>query len=186
MKQETMSELRKKRILPVDALLRDVISQAIGLRIPVSRAIEPHVRINRRAVGRLGACFSNNKDGTFWIEIAEVLVTADEFACRQTLAHEVLHTCYGCQNHKQRWRHYADLMNQAYGYHIARTESLERLGIERKSNARYLVECTQCGAEIPRVRRSRLIDHPEEYRCAKCGGQLMLKDTKGTKGESSL
>ena len=47
---------------------------------------------------------------------------------------------------------------------------------------RYVVECTQCGAEIPRARRSRLVEHPEDYRCAKCGGKLTLKAAK-EKGE---
>lgn len=159
----------------VDQLMQDVIEQAKALNIPVSEQINPHVRINRRATGRFGACFANKRSGTFVIEISDVLLTASEQACRQTLAHEVLHTCYGCQNHKKRWHHYAEMMNTAYGYCISRTDSPERLGVESKSVVRYLVECTQCGAEIPRARRSRLIEHPENYRCAKCGGHLTVK-----------
>lgn len=164
-----------RQALPVDALLQDVIAQARALNIPVSEQIDPHVRINCRATRRFGACFANKRSGSFLIEISDVLLTATEQACRQTLAHEVLHTCYGCQNHKKRWHHYADLMNRAYGYQIARTDSPERLGVENKTVVRYLVECTQCGAEIPRARRSRLIEHPEDYRCARCGGHLTVK-----------
>ena len=163
-------------ILPIDDLLQDVIAQARALNIPVSEHIQPHVRINRRAMGRFGACFANRREGTFLIEISDVLLNATEEACRQTLAHEVLHTCYGCQNHKKRWHHYADMMNRTYGYCIERTDSPERLGVERKEVVRYLLECTGCGAEIPRSRRSRLVLHPEEYRCAKCGGHLRLKE----------
>ena len=166
-------------LLPVDTLLQSVIAQARALRIPVSEQIQPHVRINRRATGRFGACFANRRSGTFQIEISDVLLTATEEACRQTLAHEVLHTCYGCQNHKKRWRHYAELMNRAYGYTIARTDSPERLGVAKKTVVRYIVRCTRCGAEIARARRSRLVDHPEDYRCARCGGRLALRTPEG-------
>lgn len=169
----------RRHALPVDALLQEVIAQARALHIPVSEHILPHVRINKRAMGRFGACFANRRDGTFLIEISDVLVTAAEQACRQTLAHEVLHTCYGCQNHKKRWHHYADMMNTAYGYRIKRTDSPERLGVERKDVVRYLVRCTSCGMEVPRARRSRLVAHPEEYRCAKCGGHLKVKTPHG-------
>ena len=172
----------RKEPLPVDRLLQKVIAQARALNIPVSEHILPGVRINRRATGRFGACFANRRSGTFLIEISDVLLTASQKACCQTLAHEVLHTCYGCQNHKKRWHRYADMMNRAYGYTISRTESPERLGVEGKSVVRYVVECTQCGAEIPRARRSRLVEHPEDYRCAKCGGKLTLKAAK-EKGE---
>ena len=66
-------------------------------------------------------------------------------------------------------------MNCAYGYAIARTDSPERLGVENKRVVRYLVRCGGCGAEIPRARRSRLVEHPEEFRCAKCGGTLTVE-----------
>ena len=155
--QLSLYSARKREILPVDLLLQKVIAQAKALNIPVSEHINPSVRINKRATGRFGACFANKRNGTFLI---------------------VLHTCYGCQNHKKRWHRYADMMNQAYGYTITRTESPERLGVEGKNVVRYVVECTQCGAEIPRARRSRLVEHPEDYRCAKCGGQLALKKPK--------
>ena len=159
----------------VDRLMQQVIAQARALHIPVSEHIEPHVRINRRATGRFGACFADRRSGTFRIEISDMLLGAAEKVCCQTLAHEVLHTCYGCQNHKKRWRQYAEKLNEAYGYQIARTDSPERLGVEKKSVVRYWVVCTQCGAEIPRQRRSRLIEHPEAYRCAKCGGKLIVR-----------
>lgn len=168
--------MQEKEALDVDALLREVIAQAKAIHIPVSEYINPCVRINSRATGRFGACFSNKKDGTFLIEISDILVTAPREVCCQTLAHEVLHTCYGCQNHKKRWHHYAQMMNEAYGYRIERTDTTERLGIEGKSKiVRYIVRCEKCAAEIPRSKRSRLVEHPEHYRCAKCGGHLTVK-----------
>lgn len=171
----------QERSARMDALLHHVIVQAQALGIPISDRIHPHVRINRRATGRFGACFADRRNGTFLIEISDMLLQAGESVCCQTLAHEVLHTCYGCQNHKKRWQRYADMMNQAYGYAIRRTDSPERLGVESKAVARYVVVCTCCGAEIPRSRKSRLIQHPEDYRCAKCGGRLFVKYPEGKK-----
>ena len=39
-----------------DALLARVVDQARAARIPAARNIDPHVRVNRRAVTRFGCC----------------------------------------------------------------------------------------------------------------------------------
>ena len=153
-----------------DSLLPRVIDEARRLKIPVSRCIDPHVRINSRAVGRFGLC--TKKDGHFTIEISERMLTAPEKSCLQTLAHEVLHTCPDCTNHQSRWKCYAAAMNAAYGYDIKRTGDCAALGVAETRVARYTVKCEKCGALISRQRRSAVITHPERYRC-KCGGRLL-------------
>lgn len=156
----------------LNELLRDVISEAKALNIPVSNRIVPKVRVNNRAIRRFGCCIAKN--GEFIIEISGKLLDASERACKQTLAHEVLHTCPGCKNHGSKWKQYAKSMNSAYDYDISRASTHESLGIADSSLTRYLLRCQNCGAEIRRMRRSKLIDHPERYRC-KCGGKLLLK-----------
>ena len=106
------------------------------------------------------------------------MLGAEEKAVMQTLAHEVLHTCYGCSNHGARWKGYAARMNAAYGYEIARTDSCEKLGVPDTKKVRYLLVCTKCGAQIRRSRRSPLVDHPERYRC-RCGGALERREAEG-------
>ena len=81
----------RERYARLDVLLQQVIAQARALNIPISDRIQPHVRINRRATGRFGACFANKRDGTFLIEISDMLLSASDQVCRQTLAHEILH-----------------------------------------------------------------------------------------------
>lgn len=152
-----------------DALLVRVLAQARALGIPVSDRIAPHVGVNRRAVTRFGCCKRRGKD--FQIELSERLLRAPEGACLQTLAHEALHTCPGCENHGARWKGYAGRMNTAYGYAIARTGTCQDLGVEDARVARYQLVCTRCGAEFSRTRLSPLVRHPERYRC-KCGGTL--------------
>lgn len=157
----------------IDALLVRVIAQARAVKIPVSTAICPEVALNSRATGRFGCCIRRN--GTFTIELSSRMLGAEEKAVMQTLAHEVLHTCYGCSNHGVRWKGYAARMNAAYGYEIARTDSCEKLGVPDTARVRYVLVCTKCGARITRSRRSRLVDHPERYRC-RCGGKLERVD----------
>ena len=160
----------------VDGLLARVIAQAKAAGIPVAEDIRPTVALNSRATGRFGCCV--RKNGGFTIELSSRLLGAEERAVMQTLAHEVLHTCRGCSNHGARWKGYAARMNAAYGYDIARTDSCEKLGVPDTARVRYLLVCTRCGAQIRRSRRSRLVDHPERYRC-RCGGTLEVRRVEG-------
>lgn len=160
----------------VNRLLARVIAQARALKIPVSASIRPEVVLNGRATGRFGCCV--RRDGVFSIELSRRMLGAEEKAVMQTLAHEVLHTCWGCSNHGARWKGYAGRMNAAYGYEIARTDSCEKLGVPDTAKTRYLLVCTRCGAQIRRSRRSKLVEHPERYRC-RCGGTLELRPVEG-------
>ena len=162
----------------IDGLLALAAAQARAVKIPVSSEIDPRVRLNRRARTRFGCCV--RKNGIYTIELSARLAEGGrEDAILQVLAHEVLHTCYGCSNHGARWKGYAARMNAAYGYEIARTDSCEKLGVPDTSKVRYVLVCTKCGARITRSRRSRLVDHPECYRC-RCGGKLERRDPDGT------
>ncbi len=155
----------------LDQLLAQVIAQAKALGIPVSPHISPRVQINRRAKTRLGCCRATQSGHT--IEVAAVLCDAGEAAIRQVLAHEVLHTCPGCANHGPRWRGWAQRMNAAWGYRIQRTDSYQALGLRDPRPVHYLVVCQSCGHQIPRMKRSPLVDHPERFRC-RCGGRLQV------------
>lgn len=160
----------------IDGLLALAAAQARAVKIPVSREIDPHVRLNRRARTRFGCCV--RRDGKYTIELsARLAEQGSEGAILQVLAHEVLHTCYGCSNHGERWRGYAQRMNDAYGYRIRRTDNYGELGIEDDRPVRYWVVCAKCGRRIPRMKRSPLVDHPERYRCT-CGGVLRVESAE--------
>jgi predicted SprT family Zn-dependent metalloprotease len=161
----------------LNALLAQVIDEARRAGIPVSREIDPVVRVNRRARTRFGCCIQKN--GRYYIEIAGQMTRADEKAVRQVLAHEVLHSCRGCANHGQRWKAYAAKMGQLYGYDITRTDSFEKLGLEDQRPVRYLITCQDCGRQMKRMKRSALVEHPERYRC-RCGGALKVEEVEET------
>lgn len=157
----------------IDKLLARVLAQARGIKIPVSDQIDPQVRLNRRARTRFGCCV--RRDGAYTIELsAQLAREGTQDAVLQVLAHEALHTCYGCSNHGPRWKGYAQRMNAAYGYHISRTDNYDALGIADERPVRYWVVCTRCGKRIPRMKRSPLVEHPERYRC-QCGGELRVE-----------
>lgn len=157
----------------IDGLLALAVAQARAVKIPVSQDICPQVRLNRRARTRFGCCI--RREGRYTIELsAKLAEEGREEAVLQVLAHEVLHTCYGCSNHGARWKGYAQRMNDAYGYRIRRTDNYDKLGIEDDRPVRYWVVCARCGRRIPRMKRSPLVDHPERYRCT-CGGTLAVE-----------
>ena len=151
--------------------MKEVINEATNINIPVSNNIDPNVIINTRAKGRFGQCKRHN--GQYSIEISQHLTQAEEKHIKETLAHEVLHTCPNCMNHGLTWKAYAIKMNMYYGYEISRTNSCDNMGIvnPRIENARYIIVCKNCGKKLYRQRESKTIKNIERYYC-KCGGKL--------------
>ena len=157
-------------------LLQEVITEASTLNIPISPNIQREITINTRSKKRLGQC--KKRENKFIIELSHVFAQADDFAVKQTLAHEILHTVKDCFNHGQTWKHYAAKMNNAYGYNITRTNTCENIGIQIKEqiqqSAKYTIQCKQCKNKIYRERQSKLTKNVNRYRCGKCRGELEL------------
>ena len=131
--------------------------------------------INSRAKARLGLC---KKTGNgYVIEIAEILLderTDEKHGLKNTIIHELLHTCRGCMKHTGKGAELAAKVNAAYGYSIKRTSKSDDGTIPPGllAPAKYIIKCRGCQAEITRIKRSPLVDYPQNYRCAKCGGKL--------------
>ncbi len=160
-----------------DKLLTAVKKEASDIGIPISGKISSHVSVNTRAKSRFGSCTKQN--GRFVIELSSMLLDAPEKSCRQTIAHELIHTCPGCMDHGERFMYYAARMNNAYGYDIKRTNSVEEMGVnyDRTEDAKFIITCRKCGKEFSRLRRSTLTDNPSRYRC-KCGGELYVRSNQ--------
>ena len=155
--------------MDINKLLKEVIAESKALGIPVSDRISPEVVINSRAKTRFGCC-KRTAQG-YVIELSDRAVAAGEAVCREILAHEILHSCPGCINHQVRWKHYAGMMKQAYGYDIRTTRKCADLGVESGYQARYRLKCERCGAVLERMKKSSLIKSYWRYRC-RCGGKL--------------
>ncbi len=153
----------------LDRLLAELTGALQKLGIPLSRRILPCVRVNTRAKRRLGCCYYEN--GAYTIEVSGSLLDQPE-KLRQTLCHELLHTCPGCRNHGEKWKAWADTVNSALGYSIQRLAPAEGEGSRlRRDEVKYILECQSCGAKIYRARMSKAVKQPWCYRC-KCGGKL--------------
>ncbi|QIB67914.1 SprT family zinc-dependent metalloprotease [Aminipila butyrica] len=164
----------------IDNLYKSVLQEARALEIPVSNKIKDKITINRRAKSRFGCCkkITKGRQESFEIELSYRLLDCGEKAIKQTLAHEVLHTCPNCDNHGALWKKYAACMNKNYGYHIKRTDTAENLGIQEDPQLKrpplketYILLCKNCGSRISRSRMSSVVKHPSRYRC-RCGGKL--------------
>lgn len=155
-------------------LMQTLAEQLRALGIPVSTRIDPQVQINTRAKARLGCCIRRGE--RFTIEVSATILQ-DEPCLRQTLVHELLHTCPDCQNHGTKWKQYAQWVNHAWGMGIARLTSMPA-GQSTKKPPRYTLRCSGCGALFYRERRCLLVQYPQRYRCA-CGGSLQLVSSDG-------
>ena len=130
-------------------------------------------KVNTRATGRWGQC-RKEEDG-FVIEISSVLLDErnPEKALMETILHELLHTCEGCQNHGAEWKSLAGTLNERYGLNIKGRHSAKEKGIvveTRKKNIAHQFVCNNCGAVIERQRESKFTRNHRLYRCSKCGG----------------
>ncbi|SFB99517.1 SprT-like domain-containing protein [Butyrivibrio sp. YAB3001] len=134
--------------------------------------------INTRAKKRWGYC-RKEIDGTYEIQIAQQLLFDDRIsdkACKETIIHEILHTCPGCMNHKEKWKSFAQLMNDKYGYNIKRTTSCIEKGVEetpsqKHISIKYVFTCSGCGAKIYRRRKSKFTKYYKNYICTRCSTQ---------------
>lgn len=132
-------------------------------------------KANSRAKRRLGLCSSNGCGG-FEIQVSYVLlrdeVPMDEL--RNTLFHELLHTCKGCQNHGKEWKRLAQKVSVAYNMDITRCASPDEKSVhilqdQRKDEAKYKFQCQGCGKIHINMRASGFTRQPERYRCGRCG-----------------
>jgi len=156
-------------------LLQEVIAEAKRINIPISNNILPEVKVNTRAKNRFGCC--KKKGNSFQIEIASFMNQAKEIDIRETLAHEILHTCKDCFNHQLQWQAWAYKMNREYGYSINTVGDAVAMGIAIPMKRNYVLVCQKCNNEIVKERMCKVVKHPEKFHC-RCGGRLVLQQHK--------
>lgn len=138
-------------------------------------------KVNTRAKKRWGQCKA--VPGGYSINISAILLDErnDEQGLKNTIIHELLHSCKGCMNHGENWKRLAAKVNRAYGYNIKRCSSADEKGVQEETRPikttreiKYIVKCNGCGHTYTRTKMSKLIQHPEHYRCGCCGGKLSV------------
>ena len=153
----------------LSGLMASLIQELEGRGVPVSPHIRPQVQVNTRAKRRLGCCIF--RDGLYTIEVSASILD-NPALLRETLLHELLHTCPGCRDHGPVWKRHAAQVNQAMGTAIQRTVKLEGAAQPlRQEEVKYILRCESCGREIKRLRMCKVVKSPWRYRCL-CGGKL--------------
>ncbi len=175
-----------------DKKLQEVFMECIdemnALEIPFRRITS--VTVNYRAKRRWGCCSRRNNG--FGIVCFEIDINADLLhddapvkALKETIIHEILHTCPGCFCHTGEWKRLADLVNDCYGYAIKMADSAKDKGMAnfyqqheelvKKTTWKYTICCAKCGKLICKRQRScDMVKHPMLYMHTSCGGHLKV------------
>lgn len=154
----------------INRLYLECVNELETINIQISDQIK-QVIINNRAKKRLGCCKkkSENNNEFYYIEISDKMLEKRDVEIKEVIIHELLHTCEGCMNHGSKWKAEVNKVNKCYGYNITTTS---KLNSEQIINGSYLIKCNKCGQENIRIRKTKIVMHPEMYRCGKCGGEL--------------
>jgi predicted SprT family Zn-dependent metalloprotease len=168
----------KEFLLRVKRIYEESLMQLRGIGICPAGPVE-RVSINYRARKRLGCC---KRTGTglaprYQIEISHLCRGLEGRQLKEIIIHELLHTCRGSMNHGIRWKENAARVKKELGYDISSTANFEKLGISDAvaGNFRYSITCMNCGSVMYRLKKSKVVLHPESYRCSRCGGMLEVK-----------
>ena len=143
------------------------------------------IEVNYRAWKRYGHCrvvkrAKNWEDNLYSINISSFLLAGDvpDESVKNTIIHELLHSCKDCMNHKREWKKQADVVYRKLGYKIKRTTSYEEKGLDEsvmvpQRGYKYVFRCQGCGAEVKRMRRSKFTENHTSYKCKRCGGKFI-------------
>jgi len=91
-------------------------------------------------------------------------------AAAETVRHELIHAHllneHGDPSHGDRFEAWADRLQTP-------------VTCELFAEPNYWVVCRDCGSELARYRASKLVKHPDDYRCGGCGGRLEVRAAGG-------
>ena len=150
-----------------------------GLPIHDDVTSNPVLQFDRKRTV-LGHCMcrlTNNIKSNVRIFLSKYMLDTNEQEIRQVLAHELCHACERGKGHDEYFYHYARMLELAYGYNINRLASAESSKLFREASGyakktNYQVKCDGCGQLISRNRMCKIIAHPENYACGRCGGKF--------------
>lgn len=147
------------------------------ISIPYSKPVT--FKVNTRAKMRWGQTKLTWKG--FEININSSLLDGKHAeGLRNTIIHELLHTCPGAMNHGKVWKSLAEKVGMHFGDEIKRTSSAEEKGFSKEDyekerptrKVKYRFRCTKCGEVIDRTRESQFTRNYTSYRHTGCYGSF--------------
>lgn len=127
---------------------------------------------NRKSVRTWGTC-RNKVD----IRINALLLddNVDDKETKDTIIHELIHTCKDTHGHDYYFRLYGNRMNDMFGYHISRCNSKEQKGItiDYERMSKYKFVCPNCNRvsykqKLPKYMSHRIKWNEPIYSCRLC------------------
>ena len=167
----------------LNKLFKECLLDLDAIGIEYGNIVE--IKVNTRAKSRWGQCKLLNYEYTeYWEEYEYSINISDRLLndnvkverVKDTIIHEILHTCEGCMNHGEQWKRLADLVNDCYScYNIKRTTSSEEKGIEYiPKKYKYTLICNECNRKYKYNRMCKALKYIADgnvggrYKC-KCG-----------------
>lgn len=179
--------MKKQMQKRLDEMFNECIDEMDAIDIPYGKITE--VTVNYRAKSRWGQCQRRYDNGIIYkININADLChrEASERGLKETIIHEILHTCPDCMCHTGEWKRLADLVNDCYGYNVKRCNSSEDKGMsefykqhdrqgrpEKPVVWKYEIRCKSCGKIVGRKQKAcKVTKYPQMYQCGFCRGKL--------------
>lgn len=187
--EEKLKQLYNECIQELQDIGIDILNSNIGI-------IE--IKISKRNNRRYGCCKQEEPDKStkyyesigkrrylryakfnkHTIEISRWVMELDENIIKNTIMHEIIHCFPYCNNHGEKFKQYANLINKELGYDISRVgskkEDYAKSNIEYKENIKYKYKiiCENCGQAIYRQRLT--MNFTKKYRCGICNGKFKI------------
>lgn len=156
---------------------KECMSELDNIGIEYGNIVE--FKVNTTAAKRWGQCRAVPGGYSININIALLDERNDVEGLKNTIIHELLHSCKGGGGHREEWKRLAEKVNRAYGYNIKRCSSADEKGVteiaiptRKTSSTSYYIKCDKCGKIYTRTKRTKVVQHPEFYRCGICNGTL--------------
>lgn len=158
----------------LNSIYNEAVEKVLAANIPLEPGNITSLTLNTRAKRRWGQC-RRLPNGNCEININADLVEQSEDGTLNTCIHELLHTVRGCHGHGEQWQMYANRIYNKYGIDVKRTSTSDEKGVERvitKPDYKYILQCNKCNQTIRRQKKSRIVEHPEYFKCGLCGGSF--------------
>lgn len=166
----------------LNRLYLECVSEAQSAGLDISDRITG-IEVNSRLSRALGRCCARYGLGgyVYRIEVNPCMLAdgIEDMIPKNTIMHELVHTCPGCMNHGPEFQRRALMVNRKLGYHVSTTtdgEALEAAGVTLKRSAdNYGIVCKKCGRIVERRKRwSSTLERIGSYRHSCCGGDLYV------------
>lgn len=162
----------------LNRLYVECVNEMLSIGMDISDRII-RVSVNKRLSRALGRCIVSGRAYAIEVQPCMLADDVDERTTKNTIMHELIHTCPGAFNHGPEFQRRARRVNSLLGYSVSTTTDvgvLEHAGVQlKKPTYRYACVCTACGKTTSRYQRwTSKLEHVEDWRHIPCHAPLTV------------